>query len=85
MKKINDLKLYALYDRKSGQYGQPIVQTNHDTAKRYFLYIMAKPESEIYKFDMELSYIGDYDPSAGVITPLDKPEYICDFTTGGEE
>ena len=45
---------------------------------------MTKAESEMYRYDMELACIGDYDPSSGLIIPLEKPEYICDFTTGGE-
>lgn len=82
MTKISDLKLYALYDRKSAQYGQPIVQTNHETAKRYFNYIMLKAENDMIKYDMELYCLGDYDPSVGVITPC-KAEFICDFVEGG--
>lgn len=83
MKKNIDLIVVAVYDRKSGQYGQPIVQTNEETSIRYFNWMMSKSENAIIAGDVELYKIGTYDPITGALTPIeDKPIYMCDFGGG---
>lgn len=59
--------MYAILDKKAGEYTMPIAQHNDDTAKRYFRYI-TQNNSSIPASDCELYRIGTYDSVHGVFT-----------------
>ena len=80
--KNNLLKLYSMYDRKSGQYSQPFLQSNNATASRYFTYMCALDVNKMIVGDLELYCIGTYDVCTGEIVPEIKPVFICN---SGEE
>ena len=68
--------MYAIFDKKAGEYTMPIAQHNDDTAKRYFLYI-TQSNTSIPASDCELYRIGTYDSLHGVFTPLSSIEFIA--------
>lgn len=61
--------MYAILDKKAGEYTMPIAQHNDDTAKRYFRYIVGN-NSTVPASDCELYRVGEYDSSHGVFTPV---------------
>ena len=67
--------MYAILDKKAGEFTMPIAQHNDDTAKRYFRYIIQNNKS-IPASDCELFCIGTYDSERGVFTPISPIVFI---------
>lgn len=82
------VRIYAVYDRKSGVYGTPFVMENDETASRSFLDSLAEVRVPTllskFKEDYELFRIGDYDTVIGAITAPEKPEFIANAASYGE-
>ena len=67
--------MYAILDKKAGEYTTPLAQHNDDTAKRYFRFITQNNNS-IPASDCELYRIGNYDSVHGVFTPVSPLVFI---------
>ena len=69
--------LYAILDRVTGLFGQPFMQYNHSTAKRYFDYIMQ--QSQMVASDCVLYCVGEYNEQTGEIVPKTPTEFVCNY------
>lgn len=69
--------VYAIYDRVSGEYGQPTIALKDELAVRQFDYVMQA--SPMVASDCELYCIGSYDTSSGELLPTKKPVFVRKF------
>ncbi|WGL31481.1 nonstructural protein [Dipodfec virus UOA04_Rod_1098] len=79
------LKLYAVFDRVAGVYGEPFVAKRDELAVRRFNYVMAN--ARMVCDDCELYLIGYYTPDLGQLgmTSSGKAEFICKYQGGVNE
>lgn len=77
-----ELKLYAIYDKKAEEYGNPFVHTNDWLAARKLNTDLRNPASEIvmHASDFDLYYMGIYDTKSGYITADAPPRFIDSIT-----
>lgn len=61
------LKLYAIFDKVSGEYGAPMLAQNDGVAVRWFVNTLNK--SEYDPSDFQLFCVGSYDIQKGSIDP----------------
>lgn len=73
------MKIFCLFDRKSGTYGTVFTSDNYLTAQRYFQYLCSMPANEMIRDDVELYALADYDNKTGVISDVCK-DFVCNFT-----
>lgn len=73
------MKIFCLFDRKSGTYGTVFTSDNYLTAQRYFQFLCSMPANEMIRDDVELYALADYDTKTGVISDVCK-DFVCNFT-----
>ena len=78
-----DLKLYAIYDKKAEEFGNPFVHTNDWLAIRKLNTDLKNPNSEIvlHSGDFALYYIGAYDSKSACITTDNPPKFVEEIST----
>lgn len=72
-----DIQIYSVFDRVSGLYGTPMFSINEQTARREFNYLMGN--AKMVSNDCDLYKLGEFNTVSGVITSLDKPEFVCRY------
>lgn len=72
-------KIFSIRDGKVEAYGQPFFQHTHGEAERNFKSLTSDPKSNISQFpeDYDLFYLGDFDDSTGLVTPLQTPQHVA--------
>lgn len=72
-----ELKIFSVYDRKAGTYGQPFALQSRGVALRTFQSWVQDPNSFFAKFpdDFELYEIGVFHQVSGEIVPF-KPDFV---------
>lgn len=66
-------RLYSIHDRAVGAYGTPILQVNDVMARRNLSeFLLSDQTSDLFKYadSYDLYYIGDFDTSNGVVSPV---------------
>lgn len=71
-----EMYVYAIYDRVAGQFGAPMLAQNEATAHRAFNNSVA---SSPFSGDIDLYHLGSFNGETGVISALEKPEFIAHF------
>lgn len=72
--------LYSIYDRVAGQYSCPLMMDNDNIAKRQFPLICEnEPRFKMFPEDLELYKVGAFDGNSGIITPCERPEFLCKY------
>lgn len=74
---MNDFKIYTVYDRVAGTYGEIFCMLNDELAIRRFNYVMSN--APMVAADCELYMVGSYDTATGCIAALEKPAFIVRF------
>lgn len=71
------LKIFAIYDRKAGTYGQPFALQSRGVALRTLQSWVSDPASFFAKFpdDFELYEIGEFNQMDGSIVSM-KPDFV---------
>ena len=78
---MNNLKLYAIYDRCAMQFQPPFAAVNDAVAIRMFATNCKHPEVSAIAGDLDLYYVGEIDYSTGEITPAEgKPVFLHRLT-----
>lgn len=72
-----NLILYAILDKVTGIYGDLFAAVNVAQAVRKFDYLMSN--SPMVSKDCALYTIGSYDNSIGIVTPLEKPDFVKNY------
>lgn len=67
-------KMYTIFDRCTAMYGDPFTAVNDDDCKRKIAYSFRENP---YKADLVLYCLGSFEPNVGMLTPLVKPEMVC--------
>lgn len=67
------MKIYTMYDRVVGQYGNPFFAINEADCIRRLGY---SQKDNPFFADLDLYYIGDYDIDTGAIVPVEKPVFV---------
>lgn len=83
LERKNVYPVFAIRDAVSGNFGQLMVESNEQTARRNFAYGCRDGLMDYARDDFSLYRIGDFDVCSGEFTPLDIPELVCkasDFT-----
>lgn len=72
------LKVFAVYDSKSENFGTPMFMLTEGVATRSFEDECNRKESQLYQHpeDYGLFHIADYEDQSGVITPLKQPKSL---------
>ena len=72
------LKVYSIYDQKTGVYDRPFLQHTHGEAERNFKQLVNDEKSQVNKFpeDYDLYYLGEYDNNTGKYQTLDSPQHL---------
>lgn len=73
------MKLYAIFDRVAGTFGEPTPALKDELAIRKFNYVMAN--SPMVSSDCDLYALCDYDMDTGCISipELGKPVFVCRY------
>lgn len=71
------MKLYCIFDRVVGEYGEPFVSPKEALAVRRFNYVMQN--APMVSQDCQLYCLGEYNTESGVIVPNDRPLFVCNF------
>lgn len=69
--------VYSIRDCVSGTYGQLMIESNVDTAKRNFRYGCRDGLMGFSRDDFALYRIGDFDVTNGEFSPCSVPVYVC--------
>lgn len=77
-----DLKLYAIYDKKTTEYGNPFCELNNLCAIRKLNTELKNPNSMLvqHKDDYTLYNIGFYDTQTGMTTSDIPPIFVEELT-----
>lgn len=72
------MRIFAVYDHKAQDFGQPFFNQNTATALRAFTDLVNDPSTTVFKYpdDFTLFEIGHYESNTGIITPLELPQII---------
>ena len=80
------IRLYSIYDRVAGVYGDPFVSVNDATAARGFTVAQSNPESmiSVCSSDYQLWYIGSMKNTSGEVLCTDafEPYKVADGKPG---
>ncbi len=68
-------RVYSIFDRVTGLYGEPFIAVNEEMAKRRFNYLM--DNSPMVNADCQLYYLGDFDSVNGTIGG--KVDFVCGY------
>lgn len=76
------LKIYAVFDVKASNYGQPFFMTQHGLAVRAFSDLAQDDKASVSKHpeDYKLYCLGEYDDNSGKFVSLSVPEFINNAT-----
>lgn len=74
---MSDFKLYSIYDRVAGSYGELFAAQKDELAARRFQYVLSN--SPMVALDCDLYCHGSYDVESGVITSFEKPVFVCRY------
>lgn len=69
-------KMYSIFDRVTGTYGEPFLAVNDEDCKRKTAYSM---RNNPYKDDLCLYAVGIFDVATGDISCPSKPEFVCNL------
>lgn len=72
-----DVKLFAIYDRVAGTYGEPFCAVREELAVRRFIYVM--DNAPMVADDCELYCVGNYNMDNGRISTFEKPCFCCRY------
>lgn len=65
------MRIYALYDRKVGEYGSLVLATNDEAVKRALVEgLPANSTQAKYPHDFDLQCLGEFDPVSGEVARL---------------
>lgn len=67
-------KLYSIFDRVAGTYGEPFLALKPELAIRRFRYLM--DNTPMVASDCDLFCLGSCDLESGVVVGLEKPEFV---------
>lgn len=74
---MNNLKLYAIFDRCALQFQPPFAAVNHSVAIRMFTTNCKQPGVDSIAGDLDLYYVGEIDYHTGEIIPAEgKPVFL---------
>ena len=87
------MKMYSVFDAKSGAWMRPIFANAHGEAIRFFQLEAERPDALMHKFgeDFVLFYIGEFDEEEGRVTgceplPLSRAsEFTANSATAASE
>ena len=76
------MRIFAVYDLKAQDFGQPFFNQNTATALRAFADLANDPNTTVYKYpdDFTLFELGEYESNTGRIIPLDQPKTLASAT-----
>lgn len=80
MNKIENKQIYPVYairDAVSGTFGQLMIESNEQTARRNFRYGCRDGLMDFSRSDFSLYYIGSYDVCSGVFLQDSIPSLVC--------
>lgn len=69
-----EIRLFAIYDRVAGSYGEPFTAIKNELAIRKFRYLLQN--SPMVASDCDLFFLGVMDSETGRIQALEKPEFV---------
>lgn len=75
-------KMFSIYDRVSGLYGELFFAQKEELAIRRFNYLMKN--SPMVAPDCDLYCVGDFNSDTGLITALSKPVFIIRYEVKSE-
>lgn len=69
--------VYAIRDAVSGSFGQLLIESNEQTARRNFRYGCREGLMDYSRDDFSLYFIGRFDVSSGVFLQESIPSLVC--------
>lgn len=81
---MKDLTVFAIYDKVTSQYSMPMLQVNKQMAIRHFNKLTQNPANLSETTDYQLFLIGTYNQVTGLVTSLDKPEFVMNAVLGAD-
>lgn len=70
--------LYSVYDKKTERFSFPVAQENHESAKRWFKYVVKN--SEMVAEDLQLYYVGVFDQEIGSVLGDSSNEFPREYS-----
>lgn len=77
MNNKNIYPVYSIRDAVSGCFGQLLVESNEQTARRNFRYGCRDGLMDYARDDFSLYHIGTYNVDTGEFAPLSIPQLVC--------
>lgn len=77
---MKDLVVFVIYDKVTGQYSMPQLQTNKEMAIRHFDRLTQNPQNLSETTDYQMYITGSYSQETGQVTTLEKLEFIKNAT-----
>lgn len=79
MSSNRQIPVFSIYDKRTGNYGDPFVREHYGYAKRLFADMAADPGSRVHQYpdEFQLQEIGSMDMKTGKMANIDPYEYIC--------
>lgn len=77
MNNKNIYPVYSIRDAVSGCFGQLLVESNDQTARRNFRYGCREGLMDYARDDFSLYHIGAYNVDTGEFVPLPIPQLVC--------
>jgi len=73
------MKAYAVFDAKAAAYGLPMFVPTSGLAIRGFSDACKDKQSPLFQHpsDYSLYELGEYDRNSGLLTPCEKPVFVC--------
>lgn len=68
------MKVYAIFDRLAGTYGEPFLAKNNVLAERRFDYVL--DNAPMVREDCDLYCLGSFNEESGFLGGQDKPEFV---------
>lgn len=73
---MRDLVVFVIFDKVTGQYSMPMLQVNKEMAIRHFNKLTQNPANLSETTDYQLFLSGTYNQETGLVTSLDRPEFV---------
>lgn len=79
MSSNRQIPVFSIYDKRTGNYGDPFVREHSGYAKRLFADMAADTGSRVHQYpdEFQLQEIGTMDMKTGKLANLEPYEYIC--------
>lgn len=75
-------KIYSVYDRAAGRFGNPFICLNDEMAQREFNCAFSAPEYQYLAKDLDLYYLGTFDDRTGEMVLENKPVFLGGVSNG---